>query len=353
MGLVFSQIEWWYVLSVIAIIQLHRGSIAVNAIPIAPQVRGFDEVAVFGHLNPDTDSIATAIGYAALLRSMGINAKAYRLGDLNKETEFVLNTAQVQSPDVLSEDIPDGSEVVLVDHNERSQSISNLVNMNITYVIDHHKLGDLTTSQPAYIRFEPVGCTATILAKMYLEKNIPIDRATATLLLSAIISDTLHFRSATTTNDDRNIVTYLQPISGITDLQSYVDILFEAKSDLTGLTTEQIVLGNYKIYFFQNQKWGVGVAETWYPNYLLNQKNELLLEMVKEKDRSNLTGILFSIIDILNEKNLMLIAGEPENTVVRAAFNVDVTDQMADLGARLSRKLQIIPPLEVYFNKNP
>ncbi|CAF4646051.1 unnamed protein product, partial [Rotaria magnacalcarata] len=168
--------------------------------------------------------------------------------------------------------------------------------------------------------------------------------ATENTLLNPLL---LYYRSATTTNDDRNIVTYLQPISGITDLQSYVDILFEAKSDLTGLTTEQIVLGNYKIYFFQNQKWGVGVAETWYPNYLLNQKNELLLEMIKEKDR------LFSIIDILNENNLMLIAGEPENTVVRAAFNVDVTDQMADLGARLSRKLQIIPPLEVYFNKNP
>ncbi|CAF3394902.1 unnamed protein product [Rotaria socialis] len=273
----------WYVLSVVAIIQLHRSSIAVNAIPIASQVRGSNEVAVFGHLNPDTDSIATAIGYAALLRSMGINAKAYRLGDLNKETEFVLNTAQVQSPDVLSEDIPDGSEVVLVDHNERP------------------------------------------------------------LLL--------YSRSVTTTNDDRNIVTYLQPISGITDLQSYVDNLFEAKSDLAGLTTEEIVLRDYKIFVFQNQKWGIGVAETWYPDYLLNQKDELLLEMVKEKGRSNLTGILFSIIDILNEKNLMLIPGEPENTVVRAAFNVDVTDQMADLGARLSRKLQIIPPLEVYFNK--
>ncbi|CAF4476201.1 unnamed protein product [Rotaria socialis] len=313
----------WYVLSVVAIIQLHRSSIAVNAIPIASQVRGSNEVAVFGHLNPDTDSIATAIGYAALLRSMGINAKAYRLGDLNKETEFVLNTAQVQSPDVLSEDIPDGSEVVLVDHNERLQSIHNLASMNITYVIDHHKLGDLTTSQPGYIRFEPVGCTATIRAKI----------------------------SVTTTNDDRNIVTYLQPISGITDLQSYVDNLFEAKSDLAGLTTEEIVLRDYKIFVFQNQKWGIGVAETWYPDYLLNQKDELLLEMVKEKGRSNLTGILFSIIDILNEKNLMLIPGEPENTVVRAAFNVDVTDQMADLGARLSRKLQIIPPLEVYFNK--
>ncbi|CAF3086870.1 unnamed protein product [Rotaria socialis] len=273
----------WYVLNVIAIIQLHRSSIAVNAIPIASQVRGSNEVAVFGHLNPDTDSIATAIGFAALLRSMGINAKAYRLGDLNKETEFVLNTAQVQSPDVLSEDIPDGSEVVLVDHNERP------------------------------------------------------------LLL--------YYRSVTTTNDDRNIVTYLQPISGITDLQSYVDNLFEAKSDLAGLTTEEIVLRDYKIFVFQNQKWGIGVAETWYPDYLLNQKDELLLEMVKEKGRSNLTGILFSIIDILNEKNLMLIPGEPENTVVRAAFNVDVTDQMADLGARLSRKLQIIPPLEVYFNK--
>ncbi|CAF4781197.1 unnamed protein product [Rotaria sp. Silwood1] len=160
-------------------------------------------------------------------------------------------------------------------------------------------------------------------------------------------------RSVTTTNDDRNIVNYLQPIANISDIETYANKLFEAKSDLTGFTTQQILLLDYKTSVFNNQIWGIGVAETWHPSYLLEHQDDLLQEMAKEKTNSNLTGILFSIIDILKEKNLMLIPGEPENTVIRAAFNVDVVDQIADLGPRMSRKKQIIPPLEEYFKNNP
>ncbi|CAF4917484.1 unnamed protein product, partial [Rotaria sp. Silwood1] len=177
------------------------------------------------------------------------------------------------------------------------------------------------------------------------------------ILLTSTVNDqetNLSYRSVTTTNDDRNIVNYLQPIANISDIESYANKLFEAKSDLTGFTTQQILLLDYKTSVFNNQIWGIGVAETWHPSYLLEHQDDLLQEMAKEKINSNLTGILFSIIDILKEKNLMLIPGEPENTVIRAAFNVDdVVDQIADLGPRMSRKKQIIPPLEEYFKNNP
>jgi manganese-dependent inorganic pyrophosphatase len=162
----------------------------------------------------------------------------------------------------------------------------------------------------------------------------------------------LSYRSPTTTDEDRNSVSYLQTIAQIIDMESYVDELFQAKSDLTGLTMEQILLLDYKRYVFKDQTWAVGVAETWHSASLLEHTNELLQEMIKEKNKTNLDGILFSIIDILQEKNIMLIPGEPENTVVSATFNVNVTNQMVDLGSRISRKLQIIPPLEDYFNKN-
>lgn len=126
--------------------------------------------------------------------------------------------------------------------------------------------------------------------------------------------------------------------------------MFKAKSDLSGYTTRQILLLDYKTYVFNGQNWGIGVAETWYPNFLFSLKSDLLNEMALEKASSGLTGILFSIIDIINQKNTMLVPGEPEKTVVEGAFNVTVTNNEADLGARLSRKLQLVPPIQTYIN---
>ncbi|CAF3631013.1 unnamed protein product [Rotaria sp. Silwood1] len=211
------------------------------------------EIVVIGHHNPDTDAITAALVYADFLRRMNLNAKAYRLGDLNNETKFVLKTIGIEEPEMLPDNMPEGTQVALVDHNESQQSMKNLKKMNVTHVVDHHKLGDLTTSEPVYLRFEPVGCTGTILTKLFHEHNLDIDQTTAFLLISGILSDTLHFRSPTTTDDDRKIVEYLYPLTKIDNLESYVKKLFEAKSDLTGFSTKKILLLGYKTFHFNDE----------------------------------------------------------------------------------------------------
>jgi manganese-dependent inorganic pyrophosphatase len=158
------------------------------------------------------------------------------------------------------------------------------------------------------------------------------------------------FRSPTTTDDDKKTIEYLQPIAKIDDLEAYASKMFEAKSDLTGMSTKKILLLDYKTFDFNGEQWGVGTGETCNVDNMLERKVELLKEMDAEKKKSNLKGILFSIIDILKEKNLTIILGENEEKVVREAFKVDVKDNIADLGSRISRKKQIIPALEAYFN---
>jgi manganese-dependent inorganic pyrophosphatase len=160
----------------------------------------------------------------------------------------------------------------------------------------------------------------------------------------------LFFRSPTTTDDDRKTVEHLQPIAKINDLGGYASKMFEAKSDLTGFSTKKVLLLDYKTFHFNGEEWGVGTGETCNVDNMLERKDELLKEMNEEKKRSNLKGILFSIIDILKQKNLTLIPGENEEKVVREAFKTDVKDNIADLGSKISRKKQIIPTLEAYFN---
>ena len=171
-------------------------------------------ISVFGHLNPDTDAITAAIVYARLLTRQGTPATAYRLGELNFETAFVLREAGLDAPERLPT-LAAGSPVALVDHNESAQSAPNLSELDVRYVVDHHKLGDLTTIRPAYLRFEPVGCTGTLLLKLWREAGLSLEPTDARLLLSAILSDTLEFRSPTTTQVDRDAVAFLAPIAGI------------------------------------------------------------------------------------------------------------------------------------------
>jgi manganese-dependent inorganic pyrophosphatase len=157
-------------------------------------------------------------------------------------------------------------------------------------------------------------------------------------------------RSPTTTDDDRKAVEHLHPFAKIDDLDSYASKMFEAKSDLTGFSPQQILLLDFKKFHFKDQLWGVGTGETCNVDKMLERKDELLKAMDEEKKKDKFHGILFSIVDILKQKNLTLIPGETEEKVVREAFKVDVKDHIADLGDRISRKKQIIPALEAYFN---
>ncbi|CAF3448236.1 unnamed protein product [Rotaria socialis] len=189
---------------------------------------------------------------------MNINAKAYRLGDLNNETKFIIKTVGIDAPDMLPDDVPDGTEVALVDRNENQQSMENLNKMR---------------------------CTATMLTKLYRESNFAIDQKMTFLLTSAILSDTLHFRSPATTTDDRNILKYLIPLDKIDNITSYANSMFEVKSGLTGFSTRQILLLDYKQYTFNNQTWGIGTGETCSMNKILERNDELLKEMNEEKKR--------------------------------------------------------------------
>ena len=157
---------------------------------------------IFGHKNPDTDSITSSLVMAEFEKQMGNSeAKACRLGNINKETEYVLNYLGMEAPELI-ENVEDGANVILVDHNSPKESIENLENVNVVKVVDHHKIA-LETAYPLFYRAEPVGCTETVMYKLYRENNIEVDKTIATLMLSAIISDTLLLKSPTTTEDDK------------------------------------------------------------------------------------------------------------------------------------------------------
>ena len=307
---------------------------------------------VFGHLNPDTDAIASALVYARLLSRQGIEAQAFRLGELNFETPFVLRGAGVEAPALLP-DLAAGTQVALVDHNESAQSVSNLAELVVTRVVDHHKLGDLTTSQPASLRFEPVGCTGTILLGMHREANLAVEPLDAKLLLSAILSDTLHFRSPTTTQADRDAAAFLAPVAGVQDVGSYALAMFAAKSDLGTTPADQLLRMDYKVFGFgdvaQPQHWGLGVIETTNPAYVFGRQAELLGAMDSAKAEDGLSGVLLSVVDILNGTNRTLVLSATEEKVLSGAFGVSPQGQVADLGDRISRKKQIVPALEAYF----
>ena len=304
-------------------------------------------LAVFGHLNPDTDAITSALVYASFLNKTGTPATAYCLGDLNFETKFVLERAGVVAPAPVPA-LEKGREVALTDHNEAVQSIANLSELKITRVVDHHKIS-LSSSEPLYLRFEPLGCTGTILAKLYVENNVHIEVWEADLMLSAILSDTLHYRSPTTTPTDREMGAYLGQIAGITDLEKYALEQFAAKSDLGDLSASQMVRTDYKLFTFGGKSYGLGVLESTNLTYALSRKAELLQAMQDEKDEHNLAGIFLSLIDILEEKNLTLVLGLDEQKVLEGAFNATVQDDLADLGPLISRKKQIVPVLEGYL----
>lgn len=299
-------------------------------------------------MNPDTDAIASALVYAHLLTRQGTPATPYRLGELNFETKFVLDQAGVQVPELLTS-LPEAHPVALVDHNESAQSLSGLKTLNITHVVDHHRLGDLETVLPATLRFDPVGCTATILLRLHLEANLHVEPTDARLLLSAVLSDTLHFRSPTTTPADREAVAFLAPIAGISDVTAYALSMFAAKSDLGDTPAGTLLKMDYKVFPFGSQKWGIGVIETTNPGYVFGRQAELLAAMQTEKAAGGLDGLLLSVVDILNETNRTLVAGDSEASVMQEAFGADTRDGVTDLGDRISRKKQIVPALEAYF----
>jgi len=303
---------------------------------------------VIGHKNPDTDSVISAILYSDFLNNKNIEAKAFMLGEANNETRFILEKFGFDMPVVVST-LENESEVVLVDHNEKKQTIDNIDELIIDTIIDHHKFG-IITSGPVDIRAEKLGSTASVLAKIFEEQNYTLSKEQAGILISAVISDTLFFRSPTTTDFDKELVNKLNAIAQIEDLEEYSLEMFNAKSDLGDISTEDMIKLDYKEFELGGEKYGIGVFETTNTDFAMDRKLEIIETLQEIKEKDELKGILFSVIDILNEKNTTIISDEYEAEVLRAVFSgKEIESNIFELGSIISRKKQIVPALEKYF----
>ena len=302
---------------------------------------------VAGHKSPDTDSICSAISFANLLTQMGTPATPVCAGEANKETTYVLNHFGFEHPQIVKnweEFAPEGGNLYLTDHNESKQIIDGYKSMNMCGVVDHHRIGDFETDGPVFMRLEPVGCSNTIITKLYMENNQEIPKDIAGLMLSAIISDTVLFRSPTCTPVDEQIARELAQIAGI-DVEEHAKAMFRAGSDLSGKTPNEIFYMDYKKFNADTIDFGVGQITSMDQGELDDIKASILEYMDSVKEEQGLDYVFFMLTNILDETTHLLICGPEAEGVIERGFGVTPEDKVAILPGVMSRKKQMIPNL--------
>ena len=308
-----------------------------------------EKVLIFGHKNPDTDTICSAIAYAALKTSLGKSVEAVRLGSVNGETQYALDYFKVAAPRLVETVANEVKDVILVDHNERQQSVSDIDQVRVTEVIDHHRIANFETSGPLYYRAEPVGCTATILLKLYKENGIAIQKEIAGLMLSAIISDSLLFKSPTCTDEDVAAARELAEIAGV-NAESYGLEMLKAGADLSDKTIAQLITLYAKEFSMGGAKVEIAQVNAVDVNDVLSRQAELEDAMNKVIAEKDLDLFLFAVTDILNNDSVGVAIGKAADAVEQA-YGVKLSDNRALLKGVVSRKSQIVPILTDTFNK--
>lgn len=308
-----------------------------------------EKVLIFGHKNPDTDTICSAIAYADLKSKLGWNVEPVRLGEVNGETAFALERFGFAAPRLVEAVAGEAKEVILVDHNERQQSVSDIDQVRVAEVIDHHRIANFETSGPLYYRAEPVGCTATILNKMYKENGIEVPANIAGLMLSAIISDSLLFKSPTCTEQDVAAARELAGIAGVNAEEYGLDML-KAGADLSDKTIEQLITLDAKEFDMGGSKVEIAQVNAVDVNDVLSRQSEIEAALNGIIERKGLDLFLFVVTDILNNDSVGLALGKAADAVEQA-YSVKLTDNKAVLKGVVSRKSQIVPVLTDIFNK--
>ncbi len=305
-----------------------------------------EEVYIIGHMNPDTDSICSAIAYAEFKKQAGFSGNyiAARIGELNPETAYVLNRFGFREP-VLLEDGA-GKKIILVDHNEESQSIEGYSEAEIVEVIDHHKI-NFRCSKPIFYHNEPLGSTATILGEMFLSRTERIDKGVAGILLSAILSDTVVFKSVTTTDRDIEVANKMAEIAGIDDVKSFGIEVKKAKSSLKGLSAKDVIFSDFKDFDFNGRKVGIGQIEVVDSREAVDRRMEFIDELEKIRLEGDYDLVVLMVTNIMEEGSDLMVAGLTER--IEKAFKAKVENNRVYLKDVMSRKKQVVPQLEGVF----
>ncbi len=302
-----------------------------------------EEVKIFGHKNPDTDTIMSSLILEAIEKTLGVyNAKAYRLGNVNKETKYALDYFGVKEPELL-ETVDEGTSVMMVDHNEFSQSVDGIEKAKIIRVVDHHKIANFETHEPLFYLAMPVGCTATILREMCKVSGIKIDKVTAGLMLSAIISDTLLLKSPTCTQKDVEAANELAKIAEV-DLNTYGLNMLKAGTDLSDFTPNELINIDSKPFTTNGLKYQVAQVNTACIEDVLKDKEEIEKAIELFMNENSVELFVLLITDIIENNSQIIVLGKQE--VAERAFNVKLENNTAFLKDVVSRKKQVVPNID-------
>ncbi|MEM6277250.1 MAG: manganese-dependent inorganic pyrophosphatase [Pseudomonadota bacterium] len=304
-------------------------------------------IKVFGHKSPDTDSTGSPIIWAWYLNQIkGEAAEPVLLGEPNTEAAFVLKRWGLEKPAIIS-DVSEDEPVVIVDTNNPAELPEAINTADIRAIIDHHKLvGGLETKGPIDIRIEPLACTATIMWKMIGKDMSQMPEGVKGAMLSCILSDTLEFRSPTTTQEDKAIAHALAEELGV-DLGSYASEMFEAKSDVSAFSDAELLRMDSKEYEVSGTKFRVSVLETTAPKMVLDRKASLMETMTSVAAEDGVDQVLLFVVDILEEEATMLIPNDLTKGVAEKSFGATVDGDSVVLPGIMSRKKQIIPNLAI------
>ncbi len=302
---------------------------------------------VFGHKSPDTDSTGSPIIWAWYLNEVkGTPAKAVLLGEPNTEAAFVLKRWGLEKPEIIA-DVEDGQPCVIVDTNNPAELPANINGADVRAIIDHHKLaGGLETKGPIEITMRPVACTATIMHDLIGKDMERMPEAIRCAMLSCILSDTLEFRSPTTTDRDREVAEALAAELGIS-IPDYAAELFAAKSDVSAFSDAELLRMDSKQYEVDGTKFRVSVLETTSPATVLNRKAGLMEAMKAVAAEDGVDQVLMFVVDILNEESTLLVPNDLVREVAKKSFGAETDGDTVVLPGVVSRKKQIIPNLKV------
>jgi manganese-dependent inorganic pyrophosphatase len=305
-------------------------------------------VSVVGHSNPDTDSVTAAIAYANYLKATGTDAVAcmqISAANLNPESKVVLKKFGLAAPQEIKDAA--GKDMALVDFSDIAQAPANIGDANIVAIVDHHKIGDITTGSPIFFYAKPVGCTCTVLLEMYKNNKVELPKNIAGGMLCAILSDTVNFKSPTCTDEDKAAVAELLKITGVADQDALFMEMLKAKSSVDGVPIKDLIFRDYKDFDMNGKKVGIGQIELATLEQVAGIRDDIY-KAIGEVKAEGRHSVLFMLTDVVKEgTDLMVVSDDP--AIIEGAFKAKLQGQSMWVDGMMSRKKQTVPPLQKAF----